>query len=143
MEEKIAVIGSNSFSGAHFVDYALEQGLDVIGISRSSEPNPVFMPYKRRKDAHFRFFKYDLNQNLAEIMTIIKDFQPGYVVNFAAQSMVAESWEHPEHWFQTNVVGTIRFHDHLRRCDFLKKYVHVSTPEVYGTCEGVVKESTN
>jgi len=59
--EKIIVIGSNSFSGAHFVDYALEQGLDVIGISRSPEPHPVFLPYKKRKDAHFRFFQCDLN----------------------------------------------------------------------------------
>lgn len=143
MKEKIAVIGSNSFSGAHFVDYSLEQGLDVIGISRSPEPHSVFLPYKKRKDLHFRFFKCDLNGDLAEIMKIVEDFQPDYIVNFAAQSMVAESWQHPEHWFQTNVVATIRFHDHLRKCDFLKKYVHVSTPEVYGTCEGVVKENTN
>jgi len=143
MSVKIVVIGSNSFSGAHFADHALEQGLDVIGTSRSSEPHPVFLPYKKRKDAHFRFFQCDLNQDLAKIMKIVEDFQPDYVINFAAQSMVAESWQHPEHWFQTNVVGTIRFHDHLRRCDFLKKYVHVSTPEVYGTCEGVVKENTN
>ena len=143
MEEKIAVIGSNSFSGAHFVDHALEQGLDVIGISRSSEPHSVFLPYKKRKDANFRYFKYDLNLDLDEIMKIVEDFQPDYVVNFAAQSMVAESWQHPEHWFQTNVVGNIRFHDHLRRYDFLKKYVHISTPEVYGTCEGTVIENTN
>ena len=143
MEEKIAVIGSNSFSGAYLVHYSLEQGLDVIGISRSSEPHSVFLPYKKRNEANFRFFKYDLNLDLDEIMKIVEDFEPDYVVNFAAQSMVEESWQHPEHWFQTNVVGTIRFHDHLRRCNFLKKYVHVSTPEVYGTCEGVVKENTN
>ena len=143
MEERIAVIGSNSFSGAYFVDYALEQGLDVIGISRSSEPNSVFLPYKGRKNAPFRFFKLDLNQKLTELMTIIEDFQPDYVVNFAAQSMVAESWQHPEHWFQTNTVGTIRLHDELRKRNYLKKYVHISTPEVYGSCEGMVRENTN
>jgi len=143
MSEKIVVIGSNSFSGSHFVDHALEKGLDVIGISRSPEPHSVFLPYKKRKDLHFRFFQCDLNGDLTEIMKVLEDFQPDYVVNFAAQSMVAESWHHPEHWFQTNVVGTVRLHDHLRKCDFLKKYVHVSTPEVYGTCEGVVKENTN
>jgi dTDP-glucose 4,6-dehydratase len=62
------------------------------------------------------------------------------VVNFAAQSMVAESWLHPEHWYQTNVVGNVRLHDRLRKFDFLKKYVHVSTPEVYGNCSGLVRE---
>lgn len=143
MGEKIVVIGSNSFSGAHLVDYAIDKGAEIIGISRSPEPNPVFLPYKRKPASSFRFYQLDLNQNLDEIMKIIQDSQPEYLVNFASQSMVAESWQHPEHWFQTNVVATIKFHDHLRKCDFLKKYVHVSTPEVYGTCEGVVKENTN
>ncbi|MGE9295657.1 MAG: hypothetical protein ACQKBV_05160, partial [Puniceicoccales bacterium] len=32
-------IGSNSFSGAHFVDYCLEQGMEVAGVSRSEEPD--------------------------------------------------------------------------------------------------------
>jgi dTDP-glucose 4,6-dehydratase len=141
--EKILVIGSNSFSGSHFVNFALQQKAEVIGISRSPEPNPVFLSYKRKKDITFRFFKLDLNRDLAAIMKIVEDFQPDYIVNFAAQSMVAESWQNPEHWFQTNVVATIKFHDHLRKCDYLKKYVHVSTPEVYGACEGVVKENTN
>jgi dTDP-glucose 4,6-dehydratase len=73
---------------------------------------------------------------------LIRDFRPGYVVNFAAQSMVAESWENPEHWMMTNVVSNVMLHDKLRRCDFLEKYVHVSTPEVYGPCEGLVRENT-
>ncbi len=54
--------------------------------------------------------------------------------------MVAESWLNPGDWFMTNTVSTIKFHDELRKCDFLKRYVHVSTPEVYGSCSGFVKE---
>lgn len=137
------MIGSNSFSGSNFVDFVLDQGMEVIGISRSPEPHPVFLPYKRKKGMPFRFFQLDLNCDLSPIMTIIKEFKPDYVVNFAAQGMVAESWQKPEHWYQTNVVATIKLHDQLRKCDFLKKYVHISTPEVYGTCEGVVKENTS
>lgn len=143
MSEKAVVIGSNSFSGATFVDYLIGEGIETIGISRSPEPHPVFLPYKKRNTPLFQFFKLDLNHDLAAIMGAIDAQRPDYVVNFAAQSMVAESWHHPEHWFQTNVVATIRFHDQLRRCNFLKKYVHISTPEVYGTCEGMVKENTN
>lgn len=143
MEEKIAVIGSNSFSGAHFVDYAIDNGAEIIGISRSPEPTPVFLPYKKKPASSFRFYHRDLNHDLDKIMKIIQDFQPEYVVNFASQSMVGESWQYPEHWFQTNVVAMVKLHDQLRRCEFLKKYVHISTPEVYGTCEGVVKENTS
>jgi len=75
-------------------------------------------------------------------MELIDAFRPDYVVNFASQSMVAQSWEHPDHWFQTNTVASIQLHDQLRQCSFLKKYVHVSTPEVYGSCEGLVPENT-
>ena len=57
--------------------------------------------------------------------------------------MVAQSWQHPEHWFQTNAVANVMLHDRLRKLEFLKKYVHISTPEVYGTCEGLVPENTN
>ena len=142
MIEKIVVIGSNSFSGAHFVDFAFEEGLEVIGISRSVEPHAVFLPYKNKQNLKFKFYQMDLNHDLSKIMEIIYAFEPDYVVNFAAQSMVGESWAHPEHWFQTNVVANIKLHDQLRKCSFLKKYVHVSTPEVYGNCEGLVQENT-
>jgi dTDP-glucose 4,6-dehydratase len=76
-------------------------------------------------------------------MQVINDFQPEYIVNFAAQSMVGESWNQPENWFMTNTVSTINFHDKLRHCSFIKKYIHISTPEVYGNCTGLVKENTN
>jgi dTDP-glucose 4,6-dehydratase len=140
--EKAVVLGSNSFSGSHFVDYLLEEGLEVLGLSRSPEPNPVFLPYlwHEHKAGQFTFKQLDLNKDLAKILEWIGDFKPDYVVNFAAQGMVAESWVHPEHWYQTNIVANVRLHDGLRRFDFLKKYLHVSTPEVYGSCRGNVTE---
>lgn len=141
--EKAVVIGSNSFSGSHFVNFMLQENYQVIGMSRSPEPNQVFLPYKSAPRRDFQFFQLDLNKDIDKIMTIIHDFKPGYVVNFAAQSMVAESWQNPDHWFQTNVVATVRFHDRLRQCSFLKKYVHISTPEVYGTCHGIIRENAN
>jgi dTDP-glucose 4,6-dehydratase len=142
MSEKIIVIGSNSFSGASFVPSAIDAGFEVIGISRSEEPNPVFLPYKY-SGGDIEFHQLDLNHDLDKIMALINTKKPEYVVNFSAQSMVAQSWDHPDHWFKTNVVSTIQFHDQLRHCDFLKKYVHISTPEVYGSCEGYIKESNS
>jgi dTDP-glucose 4,6-dehydratase len=78
---------------------------------------------------------------LDRIVAAIQAFQPDYVVNFAAQSMVAESWLHPEHWYQTNVVANVLLFEGLRRIHSIKKYVHVSTPEVYGSCSGNVTEA--
>ena len=144
MSERIVVIGSNSFSGASFVQSALAQGAEVIGISRSPEPITAFLPYRWPESAgnpaRFRFHQLDLNHDVGRMMERIGDFRPDYVVNFAAQSMVAESWQFPEQWYQTNVVANVNLHDQLRRLDFLRKYVHVSTPEVYGSCSGTVTE---
>ena len=146
MRERIYVIGSNAYTAAAFIDYCLEQGLDVEGCSRSAELATPFLPYKWHKDepapGSFKFAQLDLNHNTAEIVDAIRAFAPGMVVNFAAQSMVAESWLHPEHWYETNVVANVRLHDEMRKFTFLKNYVHVSTPEVYGTCSGLVPEET-
>jgi len=138
--QTILIIGSNSFSGATFADFALQQGARVLGTSRSHEPIDAFLPYKWHDHANFKFYPLDLNKHLTEITALMLEVKPAYVVNFAAQSMVGESWHNPGDWFTTNVVSTIKFHDELRKCDFLKRYVHVSTPEVYGSCSGFVDE---
>ncbi len=143
MSGKYLIIGSNSFSGASFADFLLRNGDNVIGTSRSPEPHKAFLPYRwSGKDANFRFYNYDLNKDLEPLTALIKSEKPTFVVNFAAQSMVAESWKNPEHWFETNVMATIRLHEVLRHCDFLEKYVHVTTPEVYGSTDGFIKEDT-
>ncbi len=145
---KILVIGSNSFSGSNFVLEALEAGYKVIGISRSEESKVMFLPYKWNNNSEkykskFSFFKIDLNKDLPKLIDILDDFKPEIVVNFAAQGMVAESWLNPTHWYQTNVVSQVAFHDQLRKRTFLKKYVHITTPEVYGsTDEGWINEGT-
>ena len=143
MNNKIAVIGSNSFSGSNFIDYALSRDYELTGFSRSEEIDKVYLPYKiNSKKANFTFIKADLNTQIDLILKSLKDFKPSTVVNFASQSMVAQSWLHPEHWYQTNVVSTIKLHDELRKHVYLEKYIHISTPEVYGSCTGLIKEST-
>ncbi|MFH2060673.1 MAG: GDP-mannose 4,6-dehydratase [Pseudomonadota bacterium] len=143
---KIVVIGSNCFSGSHFVNMAIEQGSDVIGISRSCEPASVFLPYKwkdRPGLGNFKFFQYDINHDIEKIIDVIKDQQPEYVVNFAAQGMVSESWNNPDQWFQTNTLSVARLIKCLCELSFLKKYVQVSTPEVYGSNNGSIVENIN
>jgi dTDP-glucose 4,6-dehydratase len=142
MKENFLVIGSGSFSGAYFVKYLLESGHAVLGVSRSEEPAGVLLPYKWLPSGQkFSFNQIDLNHHVKELMGLIDEFRPAYVVNFAAQGMVAQSWDAPQDWYQTNVVAQVRLHDQLRKLAFLKKYVHVSTPEVYGSTDGWIKES--
>lgn len=143
-KKKFFVIGSNSFSGASFVDLALTNGFTVFGLSRSTSPNNVFLQYSNNKfkEENFKFYQLDLNKNVDEIMQLIMQEQPQYIINYAAQSMVAESWRYPEQWFMTNAVSTSVLFNKLKDCKFLKKYVHVTTPEVYGSCSGFIGEDT-
>ena len=89
MTQKILVIGSNSFSGASFVAYALARGAQVVGTSRSEQPTQALLPYRWGPHSEFSFRRIDLNHDLDALMRVVEDFRPQWVVNFAAQSMVA------------------------------------------------------
>lgn len=141
-KKRFVIVGSNCFSGSHFVAHLLEHGAHVVGISRSEEPSAVFLPYKWKNHQGFEFHQLDLNHDLPQIMKVMDDFKPSYVVNFTAQGMVAQSWEKPSDWFMTNLVSMVDFHDALRKRDYVQKFVQASTPEVYGNIEGLVQENT-
>lgn len=135
MNNTVLVLGSNSFSGAHFVKSTLQSGFKVVGISRSQEPDLPFLPYKWEnygKDV-FSFYQLDLNHDFDQIIQLIDRFKPAYIVNFAAQGMVAQSWLHPDQWIQTNTLSAIKLHHQLKSRSFLKKFVQISSPEVYGS----------
>jgi len=136
MGDKFLVIGSNSFSGASFVTWLLDNTSadKIVGVSRSNEPNSSFLPYKnisRYKD-RFNFHRVDLNLDTGSIVDIIQDVMPNYVVNFAAQGMVAESWYNPDQWIRTNVTSLAALLHEIYRFDFIDCFLQASTPEVYG-----------
>ncbi|MAV81864.1 MAG: dTDP-glucose 4,6-dehydratase [Pelagibacteraceae bacterium] len=139
------VIGSNSFSGSAFIYHLLKRKYNVIGVSRSKELLPIFLRYKNLKNEQrlFKFFQIDLNKNCKKLINLIKKYKPSYIINLAAQSMVAESWDHPEHWYQTNVFAQIQLCEEINKLNFIKKYVHVTTPEVYGSSKNKIKENFN
>ncbi|HTI51976.1 MAG TPA: GDP-mannose 4,6-dehydratase [Planctomycetaceae bacterium] len=139
---KVVVFGANSFSGQDFVDLLLDNpNYDVLGVSRSAERSGLFLRYKQRADlSRYRYFPLDMNRDMPEILALLDTERPQHIVNFAAQSEVAPSWEHPEHWFETNTVALSKLVNHLRRQNYLQRYLHVSSPEAYGTCVGRVLE---
>jgi dTDP-glucose 4,6-dehydratase len=101
----------------------------------------VFNRYRRRDGVRFAYHQLDLNTDMPEIVELLERERPDVIVNFAAQSEVAPSWERPWDWYQTNVVALSKLTSRLVHADWLQKYVHISSPEVYGTTEGLVTES--
>lgn len=135
--EKVAILGSNSFSGSHMVDYFLKNThQEIIGISRSPEYPSLFLPYLYRKERspRFRFFQLNINTQLPEIIRLLNREKPKVIVNFAAQGNVQYSWTNPTHWLMTNTVGIANLAFGLKNRAYLEKYIQISTPEVYGRC---------
>jgi dTDP-glucose 4,6-dehydratase len=142
MPETVLVIGSNSFSGGDFIDLLLDDpARDVLGVSRGSEKPAFMLAYRGRSDlSRFRFEQIDLNHDVDRLLALIDAERPKYIVNFAAQSEVAPSWIHPEEWFETNTVALAKLVKNLAGKDFIKRYLHISSPEAYGNCIGRVTE---
>lgn len=114
-----------------------------MATSRSPEKAGVFLPYTWKEHAGLTFEKIDLNLDMGRLKLLMKRHRPAYVVNFASQGMVAQSWDNPTHWMQTNVVAMTALLEVLRNADYLERYVHFSTPEVYGSTAGWIVESRN
>ena len=140
----ILVLASNSFSGSSLVDHLLTSGYQVIGTSRSSETAPVFRNYGKNPNlANFTFEQIDLNGGARSISEIVRKNKVEFIFNFAAQSMVAQSWDFPEHWYETNTVALAELCNLLIKQPSVKKFVHFTTPEVYGSTEGWIDETFN
>ena len=143
MKEKILILGSTSFAGASFINYCLDQGCSVLGISRSAEYDLALRPYGRHAQIkNFRFEQADINSDFEKIKKLTQEFQPDFFADYAGQGMVAQSWQNPEQWYETNIVAKVKLHDWLKDQKYLKKFLRVSTPEVYGSTTGKIKEDT-
>jgi dTDP-glucose 4,6-dehydratase len=141
---KIAVLGSGSFAGCWFVDYALSKGAEVIGINRSAEKQDFFLPYAKNPNrSRYTFHRLDLNRDNKAIIDLLLAEKPDCIVDFAGQGMVAPSWQWPEQWYETNIVAKVKIHNALKEQSFLETYVRASTPEVFGANDDdVLREDT-
>ena len=142
MARVYAVIGSNCFTGSHIVDALLaEPDNRVIGISRSPEYKDIYLPYKQRQGNNFRFCQIDIRQ-FAELRKLLDEVKPQIVINVAALSEVRLSFERPVEYFETNTLAVVKLCNYLRTCSYLERYVHISSAEIFGSCDKPVNEET-
>lgn len=118
---KFAVIGANSFSGAAFCRLVAERGDAVVKLSRPEA---------------------DLNKNMGWLVSVLLAERPDFIVNFAALNMVGESWDHYADYYRTNVIGVTTLAHHLLNERWLRQFIQVSTPEVYGNTADVLREDS-
>lgn len=140
----ICILGSNSFAGSTFARFILKKGYRVLGISRSKPSLPTLLLLKDSENYFgYQYEQIDINSGYKEFESLLIREKPEFIFDFAGQGMVAESWEKPEQWFQTNLVSKIRLLEYLKNQSWLVKYIRVSTPEVYGNSINKIPETAN
>ena len=134
--KKILILGSNSFSGNHLVNYLLKKKYYVIGCSLSEQSPPKFNSFNTLNlnlKNKFKFEKININNNYNKLEKLILKYKPKIIIDFLGQGMVAESWIYPHLTFNTNVISKIKLYNFLLKQKYLEKYIKISTPEVFGS----------
>jgi UDP-glucose 4,6-dehydratase len=129
----LLVTGGCGFIGSHFVNLIYDTtDYKIINIDAmyycASESN---VREDVRQSPRYKFIKGNINQK--DLLSyILREENITHIVHFAAQSHVDTSFSNPLQYTTDNVLGT---HNLLEACkDYskLKKFIHVSTDEVYG-----------
>jgi dTDP-glucose 4,6-dehydratase len=139
----LLVLGGSSFSGNAFVSHRLSSGEKVASFERTKHSSQIFSAIRPSSLEHYTQVQFNLNSSTQEIIDFINLNQVEIVVNFAAQSMVGQSWSDSEDWYQANVTSFAKLANKLSRETNISKFVHFSTPEVYGNSNGWLKENFN
>ncbi len=140
-KETVLILGSSSFSGASMVNFLIDKtNYRVFGTYRRKK-NKVYLPYTRSTNIHkFKNIKVDFNQNPRKLIRVILKIKPKYIIDFASLCMVNQSWKFPEVYIDTNILYKSLFLKNIKKFTFLKKYIYVSTPEIFGSSK-LIKEN--
>ena len=138
---KYLILGSGSFAGQALFSSFLKKGLEVYGINRSLPLGSVYWPWIENQNEYIRnhWFTFNLNFSLEEMIKKIEDINPDIVIDFMGQGMVAQSWQDPKNWYETNIANKSKLLEACLKLN-LKKYIRIGTPEVFGSNEEFVKE---
>jgi dTDP-glucose 4,6-dehydratase len=129
----LLVTGGAGFIGSNFVRYMLEKypTYKVVNYDLLTYAGNLENLKDLENHPNYTFVKGDIN-NRELIDYLVKTNEIDVIVNFAAESHVDRSITDPDIFVKTNVLGTQALLD-IAKANHIKKYVQISTDEVYGT----------
>ena len=136
------ITGGAGFIGSNFVHFLFnnEKDIEVRVLDKLTYAGNLANLEKFKGQKNFQFIKGDICD--AKIVT---DVMTGVdvVVNFAAESAVDRSIHEPGVFLQTDVIGVYTLLEAARPLRTLKRFVQISTDEVYGEIrKGSFKETS-
>ncbi|MCG0045548.1 dTDP-glucose 4,6-dehydratase [Priestia aryabhattai] len=129
----ILVTGGAGFIGSNFVRHMVETypSYGIVNYDLLTYAGNLENLKDIESHENYTFVKGDIN-NRELVDHLVKYHNIDVIVNFAAESHVDRSITEPDIFIKSNVLGTQALLD-VAKANNLKKYVQVSTDEVYGS----------
>ena len=139
LPQNILITGGCGFIGSHVVCSFLEKypNYKIVTIDKLDSCSSLKNLDQVKKYSNFKFIKGDICSS--DILNyIIRDECIDTVIHVAAQSHVDSSFGNSLSFTKNNVLGT----HVLLECSIMnniKRFIHISTDEVYGNCDSEIK----
>jgi dTDP-glucose 4,6-dehydratase len=130
---KLLVTGGAGFIGSNFVRYMVNKYPDytIVNLDLLTYAGNLENLKDIENKPNYKFVRGDIADR-DFIQGLFQEEKFDYVINFAAESHVDRSITDPGIFVQTNIQGTLALLDAAKSFE-VKKYLQVSTDEVYGT----------
>ena len=138
------VTGGAGFIGSNYIHYMFKKYKDIkiVNLDKLTYAGNPENLKEFENNENYVFIKEDIC-NAEAVNKIFQEYDIDRVVHFAAESHVDRSIKNPEIFVQTNVIGTTVLLNAARNAweqedgtyKEGKKFLHVSTDEVYGSLE--------
>jgi len=150
---RVIVTGGAGFIGSNLILYLHENfpDIEILNLDKLTYASDVNYLSSLKQSGRYHFKKLDLVDRNA-VKEAVKTWKPDGVFHLAAESHVDNSIQGPEPFILSNVVGTFNILEECRQYwnsaesdpDSPKRFLHVSTDEVYGTLgsDGSFTETT-
>ena len=132
---RVLITGITGMVGSHLADYLLEHtDWEIFGMCRWRSPldNVQHLLERANRKERLHFVDGDLCDYIS-LANAIEQARPDYVFHLAAQSYPSTSFSAPIQTLDTNILGTARLLEALRKCPGIDPVIHVcSSSEVFG-----------
>jgi GDPmannose 4,6-dehydratase len=130
--KKIIITGVTGQDGSFMADYLLENTDHTIvaGIRRLSVANHVNIKHLK-SNPRFKLIDLDI-ADAQNVEQVIRDEQPDYFINFAANSFVGSSWTMPVNHMNTNCMAVLYQLEAIRKFAPNCRYYNAGSSEEFG-----------
>ena len=139
----IVVTGGLGFIGSNFIRDLITEHSDIFitNIDAETYAGGKDNLTDIEKNKNYQYFKGKI-QDYAFLENILKTYKPDAIINFAAETHVDRSIQSSQPFIETNILGT---HTLLEAAlnQKVKKYIQISTDEVYGSIEPPARFTEN